>query len=521
MMEERKEAGGTGGSGKEEKKEGTREATDLLTQRRFKMLDGEWTSEELGRFFWLTPEDMLQVKTCRGAANRLGFALNLLLMRLLHCPFPETGQVPPRIVQFVAMQCNGHPEALAEYAVCRPQTRDEHLVQIRTHLKVRPYAHAQDQPRLAAYLLTRALQRDDPAVLLEEAEEWLREEGILFPAEAAIEKLVAQVRPQAEQQVFSETTHQLTPTQRQALDELLLREQGKRGSTLAWLKDPAVKASPPAIKMLLSKLETVRQLQVSAIDLSALNRNRVRVLAHLGEKYHRDSLLRFSEQKRAALLVCYLQDLQQELLDRLLISFTDLLVGIFRRTERKGQPHHITHGKALTQHVHTLRKIAKVVLDPTVPDEQVRPQIFAVVPQTQLQEVYDDSGAKARPEDGQTFDLLLKHYTFLRQFLPDLLRALEFTGTSAAKPVVLAIQALKQMDANEKRTLPANAPLDFLPGDWRAAVETASASKDPKGRRMAKQLWELGLAEQMRKLLRSWPLSINGTKNHAKEFALL
>src|SRR5258708_11235849 len=302
------------------------------------------------------------------------------------------------------MQLNVHPEALAEYAVRRPQTRDEHLVQIRIHLKVRPYAHAQDQPRLTEYLLTRALQRDDPAVLLEEAEEWLREEGILFPAEAGLEKLIAQVRPQAEQQVFSAITRFLTPTQRHALEDLLLREQGKRGSTLAWLKEPAVKASPPAIKMLIAKLETVRQIQVNSIDLSALNRNRVRVLAHLGEKYHRDSLLRFSKENLAALLVCYLQDLQHELLDRLLTSFTDLLVGIFRRTERKEQTHHITHGRTLTQHVHTLCKIVKVSLDPNVPDEQVRPQIFAVVPQTQLQEVYDDSGEKARPEDVQPLD---------------------------------------------------------------------------------------------------------------------
>ncbi len=211
-----------------EKEEETSQAENLLALRRFKVLDGEWASEELGRFFWLTPEDILQVKTCRGAANRLGFALNLLLMRLLHCPFPETGQIPPRIVQFVAMQLNMHPEALAEYAVRRPQTRVEHLVQIRTHLKVRPYAHTQDQPRLTDYLLTRALQRDDPAVLLEEAEEWLRDEGILFPAEAAIEKLIAQVRPQAEQQVFSAITRQLTSTQMQALENLLLREQGKR-----------------------------------------------------------------------------------------------------------------------------------------------------------------------------------------------------------------------------------------------------------------------------------------------------
>lgn len=341
--------------------EETSRAEHLLAQRRFKVLDGEWTSEELGRFFWLAPEDMLQVKTCRGAANRLGFALNLLLMRLPHCPFPETGQIPPRIVQFVAMQFNVHPEALAEYAVRRPQTRDEHLVQIRTHLK---------------------------------------------PAR--------------------------TRTPRTSLG---LRSISSRAPCSAMIR-------------------------------------------------------RSCSKKRR--------------------SGCDLLVGIFRRTDRKEQAHHITHGKALTQHVHTLRKIAKVVLDPAVPDEQVRPQIFAVVPQTQLQDVYDDLGAKARPEDGQSFDLLLKHYTFLRQFLPDLLRALEFTGTSAAKPVVQAIAELKRMDAEGKRTLPAHAPLDFLSTDWRTAVEAACASKNSKERRTAKHLWELGLADQMRKLLRSSDLSVPG-----------
>ena len=180
---------------------------------------------------------------------------------------------------------------------------------------------------------TRALQRDDPAVLLEEAEDWLREEGILFPAESTLLKIIAQVRPQAESQVFAAITKQLSATQAQALEELLQREQGKRGSTFAWLKEPPVKASPASIKVLISKLETVRQLQLGSINLSRLNRNRVRVLAHLGAKYHRDSLLRFSQQKRAALLVCYLQELQQELLDRLLTSFDDLITSIFRRTE--------------------------------------------------------------------------------------------------------------------------------------------------------------------------------------------
>jgi hypothetical protein len=117
---------------------------------------------------------------------------------------------PARIVQFIAMQLNVHPEVLAEYGSRRPQKRDEHLMQIRGYLKLRPYSHEEDDPHLTEYLLARALQRDDPAVLLEEAEDWLREEGILFPAESTLLKIIAQVRPQAECQVFAAITGQLS-----------------------------------------------------------------------------------------------------------------------------------------------------------------------------------------------------------------------------------------------------------------------------------------------------------------------
>ncbi len=411
---------------------------------------------------------MLQVRTCRGAPNRLGFALNLLLLRFLHCPLPELTLTPACIVHFVAMQLNIHPDVLAEYSARRSQTRDEHMVQIRDYLGLRSYSREQDDSRLSEYLFARALQRDDPGVLLEEAEEWLREEAILFPAESTIQRIIAQVRPQAEHQLFAVITDQLNVAQWRALEELLLREQGKRGSTLAWLKEPPVRASPASIKILLSKLQTVREIGVgegvreSEVDLSRLNRNRVRVLAHLGEKYHRDSLQRFSRQKRAALMVCYLQSLQQELLDGLLTSFNDLVGGIFRRNERKEDIQYIKQGPALNRHIHTFRKMVRIVLDNAIPDAEVRPRIFAVIPATQLQQDYDDSGERARPEDGQAFDLLEAHYTFLRKFMPDVLTALEFSGTSAAKHVVAAIEALRQMDAQGRRRLPVDAPMKSL-----------------------------------------------------------
>jgi TnpA family transposase len=482
-------------------------SADLLATRRFKALQGDWPSEELGRFFWLTPNDMLQVRTCRGAANRLGFALNLLLLNLLHCPLPSLEVVPERIVQFVAMQLNTHPDILAEYSTRRKQTRDEHLVQIRTHLGVRLYVPETDGPRLAEYLLERALQRDDPAVLLEEAEDWLRQEHMLYPAENTIQRIISQVRPQAETEIFATITRQLTASHVTALDDLLRRTEGKRGSTLAWLKDPPVQASPASMKNLLKKLNTIRDTGILAIDLSLLNRNRVRVLANLGRKYHRDSLERFSPQKRQALLVCCLQDLYQDVLDQILTSFQDLLTAIFRRTERKENQQHMKHGRTLTRHVHAMRKAVKVILDTEVPDDQVRATVFTTIPRVQLQAAYDDSGVIARPEDGQAFDLLEKHYSFLRKFLPQILTALTFTGTQAAQPVVQGIAALMQMDEEGRRKLPAGTPMAFVPEDWRAAIDRSDGV-------VGKHLWELCLAQQMGRLLRSSDLHIPGSRQH-------
>src|SRR5258708_21170447 len=66
----------------------------------------------------------------------------------------------------------------------------------------------------------------------------------------------------------------------------------------------------------------------------------------------------------------------------------------------------------------------------------------------------------------------------------------------------------------ETRRLLPTSPLAFRPADWRTAIEAARASTIPKERRPAKHLWELGLAEQMRKLLRSSDLSVPGSRQH-------
>jgi hypothetical protein len=61
------------------------------------------------------------------------------------------------------------------------------------------------------------------------------------------------------------------------------------------------------------------------------------------------------------------------------------------------------------------------------------------------------------------------------------------------------------MDTEGRRRLPPGTSMRFLPDDWRKAIEAADGVT-------AKHLWELGLAEQMRRLLRSSDLSVPGSR---------
>jgi hypothetical protein len=86
--------------------------TGIDERRGLKPLRCEWPPELLGRHFLLCETDMEGVSRCRGAENRLGFALTLLLMRLLNFVPVSLEQVPDAVVDFVSSQVGMEPEVL-------------------------------------------------------------------------------------------------------------------------------------------------------------------------------------------------------------------------------------------------------------------------------------------------------------------------------------------------------------------------------------------------------------------------
>ncbi len=110
------------------------EVAAQIEARRLRPLAQLWTPEALSRSFLLSHDDLTQIRTCHGSHNRLGFALQLALIRFLHIVLPNFVRVPEPIIHFISLQLDINPSALTTYAV-RPQTRDDHVAQIRTYLQ--------------------------------------------------------------------------------------------------------------------------------------------------------------------------------------------------------------------------------------------------------------------------------------------------------------------------------------------------------------------------------------------------
>lgn len=116
----------------------------LLKERdRRKLFDIPVDENSLIRHYSLSPADRLEIELRRRGHNRLGFAVQLCLMRY---PGRVLGaeEIPPRpMLRYVAEQIGADPEAFGLYAR-REETRRDHTARLMVYLDIRS-ATAQDR----------------------------------------------------------------------------------------------------------------------------------------------------------------------------------------------------------------------------------------------------------------------------------------------------------------------------------------------------------------------------------------
>ena len=177
---------------------------------------------EIGK---LSREDFKKIRTYRGQHNRLGFAYQLVFVRVLNY-FPK--QKPLEIIEdillFTALQLDTDKTHIAEYLKHQPHIA-RHQEHIRRYLSLKSFG-IKASSDLSQFLFEEAQRIEATTLLTAKAYEFLKDRHILQPSYDTLQRLIAVQREQAKQFIFSKIMGLLDPTMRIKLDELLLPGSG-------------------------------------------------------------------------------------------------------------------------------------------------------------------------------------------------------------------------------------------------------------------------------------------------------
>jgi hypothetical protein len=107
---------------------------------------------------------------------------------------------------------------------------------------------------------------------------------------------------------------------------------------------------------------------------------------------------------------------------------------------------------------------------------------------------------------------------YVRQFAPDVLRAIRFAGGTGTEALLGAVAVLAELYATGARKVPPDAPASFVPARFAGYLDAAAAAGNVTGYR---HYWELCVLLGLRDGLRSGDVSVPGSRRYADPASFL
>jgi len=153
------------------------------------------SEQELIRYYTLSPDDLTFILLQREDHNRLGFAVQLVCLRVLGRQMVAGETVPYALLTYLAAQLHLSPQAFALYAK-RDPTRREHSAKIQKYLGLRSLM-AQDEQLFRHTVLGQALQTGSNIAVVTALLEEMRSHKIIIPSISTVERLASTIQEEA------------------------------------------------------------------------------------------------------------------------------------------------------------------------------------------------------------------------------------------------------------------------------------------------------------------------------------
>ena len=472
----------------------------------------EISRDELFRYFTLTPADVAFVDPAagRGPADRLGVAVQLSTLPWLGFVPDDVASAPPAAVARLAEQLGLDPGALRGYGK-RAHTRSDHLNKVSRYLtwKTAP-AGSREMKELEQFLLDRAMEHDSPTLLFNLAREYLMSAKVIRPGAVTLAKMVGTARAGAAELTSQKVAHLLTLQVRQDLDLLRAYDVGLGMTRLVWLTTAAVEATASAVKTAIEKLTWLRNMDAHLLDLSMLPNERRRFLATVGRRLTVQALERRMERRYPILLALVAQSAVDQL-DEVVALFDQAVSARESRAKARTDEALVERAKKGEDRQLLVDVIVPVLADPSIPDERVGGILRGKIGMSRLREVMAGPW-KPLPKDHGRLSAMEGSYTYLRQFTPDVLAAIDFKGGPGTTDLMTAVAVLKRLNETGGRKVPSDTPDSFVAARYAEYLAKARKSGEDTAYR---HYWELCVILSLRDGLRSGDVFVPGSRRYA------
>ena len=260
---------------------------------------------------------------------------------------------------------------IARYAR-REETRFQHRRLILIYLGYQEFAGWQ-AVRLIRWMYAQlSLGALRPVVLFDLATAQLSRHKVVLPGVTVLARLIARVRERFQVRTFKQLSQKLRPDQRQALDDLLIVPEGERFTPLERLRSSPTRISSPALRSALERVQRIRAVGVSEVDLSEVPESRQLLLARHAQTAWAQTLLRMAQERRRATLLIFWQSLERSATDDALDVFDQLMTQLRLLGENQRKRARLRTLKDLDQAALKLRDAVRVLLDEEIPAQQLR-----------------------------------------------------------------------------------------------------------------------------------------------------
>ena len=473
----------------------------LLQPDRWSVLLNPPTDEDsLVRNYTMSGDDLDRALRKRGHHNQLGFAVQFCLMRHIGRPLAQNDAVPAEVISFIAGQLGVTSAVFADYGR-RDNTRREHSAELQELLGLRMMTRTDQRAALVASI-DAAAATDNGETIAAATIAAFRSRNVLLPSTDKLERIGTAGRAVARKRVQTSLLEGLTPERLEAFEQLLMVDPAIRQTRFAWLRALPEAPSERNLLGLIERLIFVRSFGLDPQRRARIHPDRWTQLVREGAVTPSWLADDFNAGRRQALIAAQLIELTSKLTDATITMFCRLIALLFTKSKARQDRRHLDARKETGRLLRMFGDTLRVLVEANETGEDTFEVLDREIGWHRLVRARADVEALATTAEADPLLGAAERYSWVRRYAPALLDVFTFRSARTLDPLLTAIDLLRQLNRDDRRGLPAKAPLVHLIQKVRKLI-AANGKRD-------RRLWEIATLAVLRERLRSGDVWVEG-----------